>query len=81
MINIIEVTDENFDEIKGQSFVPHNDEGVVYIKLVALRPETIANDPKGACENGNGVILAGRMEDIQNQINVWFQQIRDEYGS
>ena len=81
MVNIIPATDENFDEIKGQSFVPHNGEGVVYIKVVALRPETIASDPKAAIENAEGVMVAGKMDDIINQVSQWLTQIKEEYGS
>lgn len=81
MVNIIPATDEEFARMKGQSFVPHNGEGVVYIKVVALRPETIQSGPKEAVDAAQGVVLAGKMDEIQAQINTWFQQIKDEYAA
>jgi hypothetical protein len=79
-MNTFPATEEVFESMKGQEFVPHNGEGVVYIKLVALKPDTIKNgDPRAATENAQGVVLCGDLDAIKAQINEWFDALSKEY--
>ena len=79
MVSII--PESEFDKIKGQAFKPHNNEGVIYFKVVALKPETIANDPETTVMESPGVIVAGKLEDIKAQMNEWFDQLASDYTS
>jgi len=66
--------------MKGQKFTPHEGEGVVYLKLVALTPDTMENgDPQAAVANAEGVILAGKLDDVKHQINKWFDEMARQY--
>jgi len=81
-INIVSATPEILEKMKGQIFIPHEGEGVVYIKLVAITPETMCNgDPQKDIEDAPGVLLCGQMNEIKNQINEWFDQTMEAYGS
>jgi hypothetical protein len=79
MINIYPANDETFYALKGQKFEPQAGEGMVYVKLVGLRPETLLSDPKGACENAEGVIALGDLQAIKNQFNAWLDALIEEY--
>jgi hypothetical protein len=80
MINIFPANDEVFGKMKGLEFVPQSGEGVVYIKLVALKPDTITNgDPKTATEDAPAVVLCGNLDAIKAQFIEWFDQLSKEY--
>lgn len=79
-MKIIAATSENFAELKGKEFSPHNGEGAIYIKLVALKPETIRDgDPEGSTNSAQGVVVFGRLNEIKDQFNKWLDQIVEEY--
>jgi len=68
--------------MKGQTFKPHEGEGVVYLKLVMIKPDTMQNgDPKELIKGSQGVILCGQLDDIQKQIGKWFKESAEEYNS
>ena len=72
-INIFEATAENLDVMKGNRFEPRDGEGVVYLKLVMLKPDTMENgDPAKTVEDAKGVILCGQLNEIQRKIQKWF---------
>lgn len=79
-ITILPGTDETFNEMKGQKFVPHDGEGVVYLKLTFLKPETVEKgDPAKAVAEAPGVVVCGSLEEIQAKINEWFGEARAQY--
>ena len=79
-INILPGTSETLASMKGQKFKPHAGEGLVYIKLVMIKPETMENgDPEALVEGSEGVVLCGQLDKIQNQIDKWFQDAAKEY--
>lgn len=79
-MKIFPASEQVFQEMSGVNFVPHEGEGVVFINLVALKPTTIANgNPKTAIDTSQGVILCGRLEEIKDQINTWFDQLAQNY--
>ena len=81
-IHILPASEQTFQDMQGQTFVPHEGEGVVYLKLVMVKPETMADgDPAAVVENAQGVILCGQLNDIQEQIATWFKQSAKEYQS
>lgn len=81
-MHIIPATNEAFAEMKGQKFVPHNNEGVIYIKLVALKPETVElGDPGETVNNARGVIVSGDLDAIKAQFLKWFDELVEEYKS
>ena len=81
-INILPGTDETLESMKGQVFIPHKGEGVVYLKLVMIKPDTMEKgDPKKLIEDSQGVILCGQLDEMQEQIDQWFQESAEEYGS
>ena len=80
-ITILSGTDETLDLMKGQKFKPHAGEGVVYLKLVMIKPDTMENgDPKELIKNAPTVILCGQLNAIQEQINQWFKESIEEYN-
>lgn len=71
---------ETFDQMKGCDFKPHDGEGLVAIKLVALRPSTIKEgDPEKAVSDAQTVLVCGRLEDIKQQFNTWLDALIQEY--
>lgn len=79
-ISILPATSEIFAEMKGQKIVPHDGEGVVYIKLAMIKPDTIEHgDPEALVEETKGVILCGQMADIKAQIKRWFDESAKGY--
>lgn len=78
-INILPGTDETLDAMKGEAFIPHEGEGIVYIKLVMIRPDTIQEDPKGLVGDAPAVILCGQLNEIGAQIDKWFKESTEEY--
>lgn len=79
-VNTFAADVKTFSEMKGLDFVPNHGEGVVYIKVVGLKPETIkTGDPAKVCNDAQGVILAGSLQDIKNQINVFLDGMIEEY--
>jgi hypothetical protein len=68
--------------MKGQKFVPQKGEGLVYIKLVMVKPDTMENgDPLQLVDNTQGVILCGQLDKIRDQIKKWFEDAAKEYAS
>jgi hypothetical protein len=81
-IHLIPATSENLEKIKGQKFVPHDGEGVVYVKLVMIKPDTMAlGNPESLVEDADGVILCGDLQKIKAQIGEWLDQTIEEYDS
>ena len=79
-MNILPGTKETLDQMKGHKFVPHEGEGVVYIKLAFIKPDTVENgDPSKLIEDAPAVILCGQLEEIRNQLNAWFTESSDKY--
>lgn len=79
MLNIFE--EKVLKEMSGKEFTPHPGEGVIYIKVVGLKPKTIAatQDLTEIVNAAHGVILAGRLDEIQAQLNIWFNQLKEDY--
>ena len=76
-INILPGTDETLDAMKGQKLKLHIGEGIVYLKLVMVKPETMENgDPKELIKDAPGVVLCGQLESIKDQFNKWFDVVR-----
>lgn len=68
--------------MKGQTFKPHEGEGIVYLKLVMIKPDTMQHgDPEELIKGSQGVILCGQLDDIQTQIGKWFKESAEEYNS
>ena len=79
-INILPGTPETLDQMKGHEFIPQKGEGMVYLKLVMIKPETMKDgDPAQLVEDAEGVILCGRLDKIQTQIRAWFNEKAIEY--
>ncbi len=79
-INILPGTPETLRTMKGQKFVPHEGEGVVFVKLVMIRPETMEkDDPEKTVEDASGVILCGQLDEIRDQIGQWVDESAAEY--
>jgi len=79
-INVLPANDENFAVMKGQEFVPQEGEGIVYIKLVAIKPATMKDgDPKGLVDGAQGVLVCGQMSEINAKLAEWFAQTAEEY--
>ena len=80
-INILPGTEETLMSLKGQKFIPHDGEGLVYIKLVMLKPDTMENgDPNKAVADAPSAILCGQMGEIKNQIVKWFSDAAKTYN-
>lgn len=80
-VNVLEATDENFAVMKGNEFIPKDGEGMVYIKVVAIKPSTMKDgDPKGLVGDAKGVLVCGQMSAIKEQLSVWFQEIAEKYN-
>ena len=80
-INILPGTKETLDQMKGQEFVPHKGEGVVYIKLAFIKPDTINNgDPAKSIEDAPAVVLCGQLGEIRDQLNTWFAEASGKYA-
>lgn len=74
-ISVLPATPEMFSEMKGQKIIPNDGEGIVYIKLAMITPDTIENgDPEALVEETNGVVLVGKMSEIKAQIKRWFDE-------
>ncbi len=79
-ISILPATPGMFEEMKGQKIIPHEQEGVVYIKLVMIKPDTIEHgDPAALVNESNGVVLLGKFPEIKAQIKRWFDESVREY--
>jgi hypothetical protein len=79
-VNTFAADEKTFGEMKGLSFTPNQGEGVVYIKVVGLKPDTIkTGDPGKVCNDAQGVILAGSLSDIKSQINSFLDAMVEEY--
>lgn len=78
-INILPGTKETLESMKGEAFVPHEGEGIVYLKLVMIKPDTIQEDPQGLVEDAPAVILCGQLDEIGIQISKWFKESTEEY--
>ena len=79
-IKILPGTKETLDAMKGQEFTPEEGEGVVYIKLAFIKPDTIQNgDPAQVIENTSDVVLVGQLSEIRAQLNTWFGESETIY--
>lgn len=79
-INILSGTKETLDSMKGQKFIPHEGEGVVYIKMIFLKPDTVENgDPTKVVTEAPGVIVCGQLLKIKEQIDKWFVEAQMKY--
>lgn len=80
-ISILAGTPETLQKMKGQKFVPHAGEGVLYVKFVMVKPSTIeSGDPNTLINNAQGVILCGQLAEMKEQINKWFDEAAEEYS-
>lgn len=79
-INILPGTPETLTQMKGQKFTPHVGEGLVYLKVVFIKPSTMQEgDPAQDVQDAPGVVLCGQLTDIQAQINKWFSEAKETY--
>lgn len=79
-IKILPGTKETLDSMKGLEFVPHQGEGVVYLKLAFLKPETIkSGDPSSVVDGAQGVVLCGQLNEIRDQLVKWFGESMAQY--
>jgi len=79
-INILPGTPETLASMKGQKFAPHDGEGLVYIKLVMVKPDTMENgDPEELISDAPGVIVCGQLDEIGKQITTWFEDAARKY--
>lgn len=80
-INILPATPETLALLKGQKCSLHDGEGLVYIKLVMVRPETMENgDPGKLIDEAPGVIVCGQLQSVKDQLNKWFDAATKEYA-
>ena len=80
-LNIFKASKETFDEMQGKDFIPNANEGVVYIKVVGLKPDTIKNkSPNDVINNAEGIVMAGDLTEIKGQINTWLDELITEYS-
>lgn len=80
-LKILEASEANFNNMAGKDVVLQNGEGVLYIKVVLLKPETIkAGDIPGVVQNAPAVVMCGQLDKIQSQINEWLSQSIKEYS-
>lgn len=80
-INILQGTPETFALLKGKKCVLHEGEGLVYIKLVMVRPDTMeSGDPGKLIEEAPGVIVCGQLQGVKDQINKWFDEAAEVYA-
>ena len=80
-INILPGTSKTLDEMKGMEFVPQPGEGIVYLKLIMIKPETVKDgDPATLVENTEGVVMCGQLAAIKKQIEVWFNVTAKDYN-
>lgn len=81
-MDTLPATSEVFEKMRGLQFTPRAGEGVVYIKLVALKPETIASgDPAATTSNAQGVVCCGKLTEIKAQFNQWLDALIAQYQS
>ena len=79
-INIL--PSETLEQMKGQAFTPQPGEGIVYIKLVMIKPETMKDgDPTQMVSDAQGVVLCGQLSEIKSQMNTWFDETSEDYPS
>jgi len=79
-INILPGGSETLDEIKGMEFVPQPGEGIVYLKLIMIKPGTMKDgDPAALVEETEGVVMCGQLAAIKKQIETWFNETAKEY--
>lgn len=66
--------------MNGQKFVPHAGEGVVFVKLVLIKPETMEKgDLVKTVEDAEGVVLCGDLKEIRDQVSKWIDESATEY--
>jgi len=79
-INIL--PSETLEQMKGQAFTPQPGEGIVYIKLVMIKPVTMKEgDPTEVVDNAAGVVLCGQLSEVKAQLNTWFDETAEDYPS
>jgi len=79
-ISILPGTRQTLDSMKGQKFEPHAGEGVVFIQVTFIKPETMEHgDPAQTVEDAPGVVLCGQLSEIREQLNKWFDDSSAQY--
>jgi len=79
-INILPGTPETLNQMKGQKFVPHSGEGIVFVKLMFIKPDTMEDgDPAKLIQDTEGVIMCGQLDEIQKQLDTWFTESKVKY--
>lgn len=79
-IKILPGTKETLDAMKGQEFTPEEGEGVVYMKLAFIKPDTIKNgDPGQVIDAAPPVVLCGQLSEIRDQFIAWFNESATKY--
>jgi hypothetical protein len=71
----------NFAELQGKVFIPGENEGVLYVKFVALSPQTLQDNPDlaGLVENQPGFIFVGDLQDVKTKLVEYFDDMADAY--
>ena len=65
---------------KTDKFQPHQNEGMIYIKMVALKPSTVnTGDPVQVISDAPGAILLGSLSEIKTQFFEWYDQLVSDY--
>lgn len=80
-ISILPGTPDVIAEMKGQKIIPHQGEGVIYIKFVMIQPNTIEHgDPQKVIDEAPGAIVCGQLSEIKDQMNKWFDETAKTYN-
>jgi len=79
-MKILPGTQETLDGMKGMDFTPENGEGVVYLKLAFIKPDTMKDgDPSKLVDDAPGVVLCGDLSKIRAQLDKWFGESANQY--
>jgi hypothetical protein len=66
--------------MKGQDFVPHDGEGIVYLKMVYIKPSTMREgDPAQLVEDAKGILLCGNLNKVRVQVETWMRESAARY--
>ena len=75
-MHIIPATPEVFSQLKTLNL--HKDEGLFYIKLVAIKPQS-APVIENVLNNKDGVLVCGAINEIKEKFIKWFDELIVEY--
>ena len=79
-MKLLPAKQEIFEQMRGIKFIPGNNEGVLYVKFVLVRPTTMEEGrAQAVIEDAPGVLLCGDLNEIKTQLNEWFDQAAKEY--